>query len=213
MKKYVWLLVAAAFAVAVLAMVGCRPAETPTPSPSPTVTPTPAVVGCPAVQRMVAYNAYGPDGRYVSTKILLYLTNPIAFSANDCLEDPDYWVIEVENDGRVGTLNIAVEDVYLRLNGSVVEVDTYIYEVDGENRFDGLICSTEDAEDYAEAMGLPDEDTPTSPDLVTVTLDSSCILYNELGEECCDGLEGEACCTVICPEPPEPTPTPICPPM
>jgi hypothetical protein len=208
MKKYVWLLVAAAFAVAVLAMVGCRPAETPTPSPSPTVTPTPAVVGCPVVQRTVAYNAYDPDGDYVGTKILLYLTNPIAFSANDCLEDPDYWVIEVENDGRGGTLNITIEDVDLELNGSVVEVDTYIYEVDGGNRFDGLICSTEDAEDYAEAMDLAN--APTSPDLVTVTLDSSCILYNELGEECCDGLEGEACCTVICPEP---TPTPICPPM
>ena len=211
MKKYVWFLIVAAFAVAVLAMVGCKPAETPSPSPSPTVTPTP-VVGCPAVQRMVAYNAYAPNGNYVGTKILLYLTNPIAFSANDCLEILPYWDIDVENDGRVrGTLYVILEDVDLELNGSVVEVDTYIYQVDQDgDRFDGLICSTEDAEDYAEAMGLADEDTPTSPDLVRVTLDSSCILYNELGEECCDGLEGEACCTVICPGP---TPTPVCPPM
>jgi len=202
MKKYVWLLIAAAFAVAVLAMVGCKPAETPSPSPSPTVTPTP-VVGCPAVQRVVAYNVYDADGNYVNTKILVYLTTPIAFSLDDCLLDPNFWTIEVENRDRLENAEVTVDDVEPRLNGSLIEITAIVTE--GE--FEGLICSEDEAEAYAEAM---DAETPESPDLVQVELDSSCILYNELGEECCDGLEGEACCTVICPEP---APSPVCPPM
>ena len=173
MKKYVWLLIAAAFAVAVLAMVGCRPAETPaaSPSPSPTVTPTPDT-NCPKVVSTVVEKAYGTDG--TNFKITVTFDEPIV---SGCIEDPSKWSITVKNSGRKDkeiTKNdgVVVNGVSLSpdlkkaiVKAAVTEKITYavlyavydtvtgdVYEYYGtvKKDFSGLICSEDDAKRYAD---------------------------------------------------------------
>ena len=203
MKKYVWLLIAAAFAVAVLAMVGCRPAETPAESPSPTA-PTPtADTACPKVVSVVVRQVYSDaydEEKGAEFTVTLTFDEDIAGTWS-CILDEDSWTVTVVNatrqdsafaDGKSFT-PIKVEKIAknkIKITAKVEEEDK-----DSDNIFYGLICDEEDAENYAKLFGI--DDVPTLADTVKVELDDDCVIYDALGNPCC-GLEASGCCSVVC---------------
>ena len=206
MKKYVWLLIAAAFAVAVLAMVGCRPAETPaaSPSPSPTVAPTPDT-RCPQPVSTVVRSLYDPisgAGTAGEFEIVITFDEPIAGDM-ECLENPSYWTVTVSNDTREGDVTATVEEVTVEGNKITIKGNA----IEDENGFQGLICSKEDAEWYEEVTEV--NANTLAADVVEWRLSSLCSIYDELGNPCCGGSD-KTCCSVVCPGP-TPTPTPGCP--
>jgi hypothetical protein len=210
MKKYVWLLAIAAFVVAVLAMVGCKPAETPTASPTPTApTPTPDTK-CPAIVGVVVKNVYGDVYRegYTDGK---YFTVTLTFDediAGDwaCLRDPNNWTVTVvnaarEDDAFHGDGKQAVDYRVQKVSAKQIKITAMIYE--GSNpslggtagSYAGLICDEEDADIYKSVFNLYDR--PAFADTVKVKLDPDCVVYDALGNPCC-GLEAEGCCAVTC---------------
>jgi hypothetical protein len=216
MKKYVWLLVAAAFAVAVFAMVGCRPAETPTPSPSPTpqLTPTPDT-RCPQPVSTVVRNLYNPitgEGDPGKVEIVITFDEPIAGDV-DCIENPLYWTVTVKNDTRYGEAEVTVGEVTLSADGKKITITATVtedFDNNGEPDFSGLICDEDSAKDYRNALdGDEDDKDGKAPDgssvskyakvadLVHWKLSAWCTVYDDLGNTCC-GFEGEACCSPVC---------------
>lgn len=221
MKKYVWLLIAAAFAVAVLAMVGCRPAETPaaSPSPSPTVAPTPDT-RCPQPVSTVVRNLYNPYTGDGEDKIEIVITfdEPIA-GDEDCITNPDYWEFTVVNATRydgdttddeapADDVEITPDEISLSSDGKKITIKATVAEGDVGSFGYGLICDEDSADAYREALeaqGVSNvKKYATTADLVKWKLSRWCAVYDELGNRCCEDLEGEACCTTVC----EPGPTP-----
>jgi len=226
MKKYVWLLIAAAFAVAVLAMVGCRPAETPaaSPSPSPTVAPTPDT-RCPQPVSTVVRSLYNPiTGGYLGKiQIVITFDEPIAGDV-DCIEDPDYWTFKVVNPTRYdsntadligpdGDVSISSPKITLSDDGKKITIEATVEETDVPEFNYGLICDEASAKAYREALD-PDGDgkvdnTSVSKyakfaDKIVWTLSAWCDVYDDLGNRCCKDLTDEACCSPVC----EPVTTP-----
>ena len=224
MKKYVWLLAIAAFAVAVLAMVGCRPAETPTasPSPSPTPQPTPTPdTRCPQPVSTVVRNLYNPytgDGED-EIEIVITFDEPIA-GDEDCITNPDYWEFTVVNATRydedttddkapADDVEITVDEIKLSSDGKKITITATVTEGDLEGSFGyGLICDKDSADAYRavlEDLGVDKvKKYATTADLVKWKLSRWCAVYDELGNRCCEDIEGKACCTTVC----EPGPTP-----
>ena len=206
MKKYVWLLIAAAFAVAVLAMVGCKPAETPAESPavSPEV-PAPDT-NYPAIKSVVVRNVYEDaydrnDAKDGSFTITITFDEDVAGDWS-CILDENAWTVKVVNPTRQGTgfkdgVGAIVKDVdkeaknKIVITATITEVHNTVYEVYG------LLCSEDDAAQYVKSLKLEDYQEPTLADTVTFKLKSTCKVYDQLGIPCC-GLEGEACCAPVC---------------
>ena len=225
MKKYVWLLIAAAFAVAVLAMVGCRPAETPaaSPSPSPTVAPTPDT-RCPQPVSTVVRSLYNPYDKDTVDKIQIVITfdEPIAGDV-DCIEDPIYWTFKVVNptrytyDPQKDEVSITFDDIDITLSndGKKITIEAEVEE-NGVEGFDyGLICDERSAKAYRDALDALDEEPgkvngvsvskyAKFADKIVWTLSAWCDVYDDLGNRCCEDLTGEACCAPVC----EPVTTP-----
>ncbi|WP_427365274.1 hypothetical protein [Candidatus Caldatribacterium saccharofermentans] len=198
MKKYVWLLIAAAFAVAVLAMVGCKPAETPTASPSPTApTPTadtayPEVVST-VVQRLYTSDDPDDDGSFA---IILTFDEPIAGDWA-CITNPANWTITVVNPTRQGS---GFEDGVKASNVNVTQISNQKIKITAtitEGAFAGLICSKEDANEYKKDLGLQDYQKPSVADTVKWKLAYKCKIYDQLGNTRC-GLEDSGCCAAVC---------------
>ena len=201
MKKYVWLLIAAAFAVAVLAMVGCKPAETPAESPSPTA-PTPtADTACPKVVSTVVQDLYdyfaGDWGTATpgGFKIIITFDEPIAGSYPEgCIENPAAWTVKVKNASRVTTeLTANVTEASLSTDKKKITIEANVSEVKKGQTFYGLLCNDARVPEYKNLLGK----TPVVADTVTWKLNSFCAIYDALGNVCCGG-EGEACCSVVC---------------
>ncbi len=203
MRKYVWFLIAAAFALAVFAMVGCRPAGTPAVSPSPTVTPT-QDTRCPQPVSTVVRNLYNPvtgknKGEF---EIVITFDEPIA-GDDDCIEDPKYWTVTVENATRKGDVTVTDIGVTLSADGKKITITAKAEEkITGQIAFPGLICTEEDAANYQDLVDLALEeddgdDYAKVADLVKWKLSAWCSVYDELGNTCC-GFEGEACCSPVC---------------
>jgi hypothetical protein len=210
MKKYVWLLAIAAFAVAVLAMVGCRPAETPTASPSPTApTPTPDTK-CPAIRSVVVRNVYEDAYERNVEKTDGSFTITITFDEDvagdwSCILDEDSWTVKVVNATRKDSnfeegVSAQVTDVEKKAKNKIAITATITEKrtVNGTTyEVYGLLCSEDDATQYVESLKLEDYEKPTIADTVTFKLKSTCKVYDQLGNTCC-GLEGEACCAPVC---------------
>jgi hypothetical protein len=220
MKKYVWLLAIAAFAVAVLAMVGCRPAETPTPSPSPTPQPTPTPdTRCPQPVSTVVRSLYNPVTGDHENEIQIVITfdEPIAGDV-DCIEDPRYWTFEVVNPTRYdgdptddtgpsGDVQFDNVDITLSDDGRTITITAEVTEEDLPGDFGyGLICDEDSAKAYRDALDVEDGKAPDGSsvnkyakvaDLVKWKLSAWCTVYDDLGNTCC-GFEGEACCSSVC---------------
>lgn len=220
MKKYVWFLIAAAFAVAIFAMVGCKPAETPaaSPSPSPTVAPTPDTK-CPQPVSTVVQSLYNPVTGDNSNKIKVIITfdEPIAGSV-DCIQNPAYWTVTVANDTRYdaiptdtigpsGDVTVKVDSVVLSTDKKKITITGTVTESDVSGFNYGLICDEESQKAYRAALD-PDKDGKaangasvtnyaTVADLIKWQLSSWCKVYDELGNACC-GYKGEACCSPVC---------------
>ena len=176
MKKYVWLFVIAAFAVAVLAMVGCKPATTPTvsPSPSPTPKPTPTPdTRCPRPVSTVVRSLYNPiTGGYLGKiQIVITFDEPIAGDV-DCIEDPRYWTFEVVNptrydedatDGIGPSEDVQIsfegdnDGITLSEDGKKITITATVMEDDLPGDFGyGLICDEESAKAYRATLDLSD---------------------------------------------------------
>ena len=210
MKKYVWLLAIAAFAVAVLAMVGCRPAETPTPSPSPTPQPTPTPdTRCPQPVSTVVRDLYiTGEGDPGDVKIVITFDEPIAGDV-DCIENLRYWTVTVKNDTRYGEAEVTVDEVTLSDDGKKITITAIVTEDFGDDDvsdFYGLICDEDSAKAYRDALEVEDGKAPDGSsvskyakvaDLVHWKLSAWCTVYDDLGNACC-GFEGEACCSPVC---------------
>ncbi len=215
MKKYVWFLVVAAFAVAVLAMVGCRPAEPPAPSPTPTPpapTPTPDTA-CPKVVSTVVQNLYGATGENLAQLIITF-DEDIDLTSYPCLSQAESWTITVERffagigacEGVCPTPEVVgIKEIWIDGNRIVIKFATDV----------PLICSEEDAWNLGCYVG-GDACDPGCLCVIAadqVSWETSCYIADELGNICC-GAEGEACCTSLCPECPPAPPCPwgtICP--
>nr|MDW8082161.1 hypothetical protein [Candidatus Calescibacterium sp.] len=195
--------------VAIFAMVGCRPAETPGTGATPTITPTPADKACPKLQSIVAKNVYGDVYRinYGEDGIGRFFTLTLTFDENiegkwSCLLDEDNWTITVSNPTRqetrfekVPVIRVKkITDKKIEILAAVFEGAEEEEEEDGQGYY-GLICDEEDAKAYADEFGLDDE--PSVADTIKIELDKDCIIYDQLGNACC-GLEAEACCSVTC---------------
>jgi hypothetical protein len=206
MKKYVWLLVAAAFAVAVLAMVGCKPAETPRPSPTATTPAPTADTRCPQLVGKVVENVYkdaydrngAKDGSFTIT---LTFDEDIAGDWN-CILSPNSWTVKVINatrqdsrfkDGVVATVTSVDKKAKNKIviTATITETAKTVYTVYG------LLCSKDDATQYVKSLKLEGYQEPTIADTVTFKLKSTCDLYDQLGNNCC-GLEDKACCAPVC---------------
>jgi len=209
MKKYVWLLAIAAFVVAVLAMVGCKPAETPGPSPTATTPAPTADTRCPQLVGKVVENVYedaydrneAKDGSFTIT---LTFDEDIAGDWS-CILSPNSWTVKVINatrqgsgfkDGVVATVTSVNKKAKnkIAITATITEKRTVsgtTYEVYG------LLCSKDDATQYVKSLNLKDYQEPTIADTVTFKLKSTCKVYDQLGNTCC-GLEDEACCAPVC---------------
>jgi hypothetical protein len=231
MKKYVWLLAIAAFAVAVLAMVGCRPAETPTPTPSPSPTPQPTPTPdtrCPQPVSTVVRSLYNPITGDHKNKIQIVITfdEPIAGDV-DCIEDPNYWTFKVvnptrydsnpnDNIGPSGDVKFGGVKITLSDDGKKITIEATVTEGDVGGFVYGLICDEDSAEAYrkaVDALGGEEGKDPNGSsvskyakfaDKVVWTLSAWCDVYDDLGNRCCEDLTGEACCSPVC----EPVTTP-----
>lgn len=216
MKKYVWFLIAAAFAVAIFAMVGCKPAETPATSPSPAVTPA-TDTKCPQIKSIVVKNVYGDayrvlwganagDATYGNFTITIDFDEDIAGNWS-CLKNKDNWTVTVVNSTRQdadGELNATVTGV-TKVDSNTIKITAQVWERLRETTVNnvaydyyGLVCDEEDATFYGE-KGLGDKDAaPTVADTVKIKLDNDCIVYDALGNACCGSEEIEACCSIAC---------------
>ncbi len=202
--------------VAIFTVAGCKPTtpSTPTPTATPTATPTVAPdKACPKVVSTVVskiYDANNPG----AFKIVITFDEPIE---SDCIENPDNWAITVSNSGRQDTklsatpYDVEISGKKLIVKATVEENVTYsaVY-IGGTNgsaskvkTFYGLICNTEDAENYAdykEVLNIPtgaavissSPAKPTVADVVSWEL-NGCFIYDELGNGCCT-YSGEDCC-------------------
>lgn len=226
-----WFLLAVAFVVAVFAIVGCKPAETPeaSPSPSPSPAPTPDT-RCPQPVSTVVQSLYNPfDEATANTiKIVITFDEPIAGDV-DCIENPAYWTFTIVNETRYdGNPDDAVapgDDVdfvgnptiILSEDGKTITIKGKVKETDLENlgtgvAFNyGLICDEESAKAYREALDGTDKDGKVGTngtvsvskfakvaDKIKWKLSAWCQVYDELGNVCCEPLEGEACCSPVC---------------
>ena len=253
MKKTTWLLLALSLVAMLLVAgcAPTTPAPTESPSPTPTVAPTAPPVDdeCPKPVSTVIGSTYDKDEGYV-IKLTITFNEPIT---SGCIEDPSKWDIIVKNSDRQDTeltepdqvkilgvelstdnkkayvyatvkesnLNYVVSDV-------VYTVNDVVYVADGKytirNRdFKGLICSEDDAKDYAtpdnedvwdvipgvdvcRVLGSYDGDKnaiisfdvdhgPKTPKVADVVewKLKNCVVSDELGNACCD-YSGSACC-------------------
>lgn len=211
MRKYVWFLVAAAFAVAIFAMVGCKPATTPAVSPSPATSPVPtADTACPKVTTSVVQKLYDADDQNSNGEFAIILTFDEEIQGNwACLLDPNNWTIVVTNDSRqsstfkstnlpYGGHKIPSSDITVTmLSSKKIMITAKVVETVGDKTFNGLICDEEDASLYVSKLGLSSYQAPAFADTVKWKLDPDCAIFDKLGNACC-GLEGEACCSVTC---------------
>jgi len=139
----------------------------------------------------------------------------------DGVENEDYWVyifdVSLSTDGKKADIYAGVlEELSYVVKDVVYKVGTVTDTVAGPfpitDYFDGLICSEDDADDYAKpsddaiisAAGLPTDakildydlvsgpDTPEYADVVEWKL-KDCVVADELGNACCD-YSGSACC-------------------
>lgn len=206
MRKYVWFLVAAAFAVAIFAMVGCKPAGTPETSPSVTTSPAPTPdTKCPQITSIVVKNVYGDmyrksgDTDGGTTKLGGYFTITLTFDEDiagkwSCITDENSWTVTVSNGSRKDTEGEAEVVNVEKVDANEIKITAWIGEdsggldddVTGSTYYLGLVCDDEDAGFYGEVFG--EDYTPTVADTVKVELDNDCIVYDALGNACC-GLE------------------------
>ena len=207
------------------------------PTPPPTDKECPKVV----VKSTTVADGYwallGPVGGYF-TKLTVTFNEPIT---SNCIEDPNRWDITVKNSGRrdteitesenlVNILGVELSadgkkaDVYFRVWEPLsYVVKDVVYQIDGESdiaegvfpvedEFVGLICSEDEAKDYAtpsnEAIILAAA-LPVDSEILSYTLVSGpgapkyadavewklkdCVVADELGNACCD-YSGSVCC-------------------
>lgn len=215
MKKNLWFVFVALAMVAIFTVAGCTPS---TPTPSPTATPTAAPTVAPDttppdVVSTVVSKVYGANN--YNFKITITFSEPIE---SGCIEDPGNWTVAVSNSKRQDTNkpSVSVYDVSLssdakkaivlaKVTQTVVYSATYMINgaievVSGNKIFDGLICSTQDAENYAKLPTLPtgavviasSPDEPTVADTVSWSF-KNCVIQDEFGNPVCN-LEGKDCC-------------------
>ena len=158
-------------------------------------------------------------------KIVITFDENIDPLMSSCLYNPGNWTFKVKNPDRIRINDVEVEALGVEINGKQVIVTAAAHE-SGTNTlhpdyqttlvnyylFCGLICSTEDAKQYAAvvngpyngwAFGWP---TPSIADEVSWELSSTCVVADELGNWCC-GYEGSDCCVApVCEECVEPCP-------
>lgn len=210
MKKYVWFLVVAAFAIAILAMVGCKPAETPEASPSPTVAPPPPTptpdTACPKVVSTVVQNLYGATGKNLA-QIIITFDEDIDLTSYACLSQEESWKITVKRFYREGCESECPDEVKVTdIEAILIEGNRIIIKFETDVP---LICSEEDAWNF----GCYENGDACEPGCLCiiaadqVTWETDCYIADELGNICC-GAEGEACCTSLCPTCPSAPPCP-----
>ncbi|MGQ9623527.1 MAG: hypothetical protein ACUVTO_08895 [Candidatus Caldatribacteriaceae bacterium] len=207
MKKYAWLLVIAAFAIAILAIAGCKPAEAPGESPTPTPAPTPTPdTACPKVVSTVVQNLYGATGDNLAQIIITFDEN-IDLTSYACLSQADSWTIEVERFYREGCESGCPKKVKVTaIEGIGIEDNRIIIKFETDTP---LICSEEDAVNF----GCYVRGGACEPRCLCITAadlvkwKTGCYIADELGNICC-GAEGKACCTSLCPTCPTPAPCP-----
>ena len=173
MRKSTWLLLVLALA-AILLVAGCEP-TTPAPTPPENgeePTPPPTDKECPKVVKTEVAKAY-VTGEGYGFKLTITFNEAITSS---CVEDLTKWTITVKNSDReddeltIVDENITIKDISVSDDGKKVYVNagvsetltysfkavvaeevcavTYYGEVSKD--FEGLICSEDDAERYAE---------------------------------------------------------------
>jgi len=160
-----------------------------------------------------------PDGtNNGSFIVVITFDENIDTLVSSCMLNPNNWKIDVSNAGRLyvsatnpvitaQVFNVAVDGKQVALTAGVVEQGTNTVYTDPETKelveyfFCGLICNTSDAKAYAVKVNdiydgwslkgvIP---APTKADEVKWTLDSACVVADELGNVNC-GYSGSDCC-------------------
>ncbi|WP_438317006.1 hypothetical protein ACP6EK_01750 [Candidatus Caldatribacterium sp. SIUC1] len=164
------------------------------------------------------YNPYTGDGEG-EIEIVITFDEPIA-GDEDCITNPDYWEFTVVNPTRYDAdttddvapaddVEIEVTEAELSSDGKKITITATVTEGDlGGNFGYGLICDEDSADAYRAVLEDQGVDRvnkyATTADQVKWKLSRWCAVYDELGNRCCEDIEGQACCTAIC----EPGPTP-----
>jgi len=222
------------------------PSTSPTTAPTDKECPKPVSTAIGSAYISYSYIEGLPFyGGFYSTKLTITFDEPVT---SGCIEDPENWNIVVKNSDRKTTeignlipwrvtlsddgkkvdvlfdvwesLTYVVKDVVYKTTAGGVSTASGSYTVT-DNVFDGLICSEDDADDYAtpdyfdivaalKTAGVPVANySPTSNPIVGYTLVSGpktpkyadtvewklkdCVVADELGNACCD-YSGSACC-------------------
>jgi len=226
------------------------PEESPSTSPSTSPTTAPTDKECPKPVSTVIGSTYGYEENGYVTKLTITFDEPITSGCIEdpkkwevTVKNDDRETTELKVGSGVKILGVDLSTdnkkayVYATVTEELsykVEDVVYSYTVSGKvykdvieekfpitEKFEGLICSKDDAKNYAtpdddlivdeiwsEVSGIPGvtkddikivdydlvfgPDTPGSADVVEWKL-KDCVIADELGNACCD-YSGKACC-------------------
>jgi hypothetical protein len=162
------------------------------------------------------YTNCGENNYFGTFKIVITFNENIDPLLSSCVYNPKSWEFTVTNPDRLGIAEVIPYGVVI--DGKKIIISAIVFE-EGRNvikpspdpedeipidyGFCGLICSAEDASQYAWVLngegkysGFPYPGVKSAPkyvDEVYWKLDSTCVIADELGNFCC-GFDGKDCC-------------------